>query len=101
MPVLNFPNSAKTANGGAAPIDPPGGGGDDGGDMEDRVKRLEQLADKTGERLNLIERDLAVIKSNYSTKADVAEASNKIIMWVVGAFFLVQLLPAILKKFGL
>ena len=38
---------------------------------------------------------------NIATKADVAEAKNSIIMWCVSAVLLAQLLPAILKKFGL
>lgn|GEM_PF-3044017 len=70
-------------------------------DMEARVAKLEAIAEKTAERLTTLERDVAVIKSNYSTKADVAEAKNSVIMWVVSAILLAQLLPAILKKFGL
>ena len=73
----------------------------DNGDMEARVAKLESLAEKTSERLTAIEKDVAVIKSNYATKADIAEAKNSVIMWVVSAIFLAQLLPAILKKFGL
>ena len=73
----------------------------DNGDMETRVAKLESHAEKTGERLAAIEKDLAVIKSNYATKADIAEAKNSIIMWVVSAILLAQLLPPLLKKFGL
>lgn len=73
-----------------------GGGGGDNGDMETRVARLEELAQKTGDRLGRIETDLAVMKAqaaHYATKADVSEAKAAIIMWVVGAIFLAQLLP--------
>lgn len=73
----------------------------DNGDMEARVAKLETLTEKTSERLIAIEKDVAVIKSNYATKADIAEAKNSVIMWVVSAILLAQLLPAILKKFGL
>ena len=76
--------------------------------MEARVTKLETLAEKTGERLVAIEKDTAIIKSqmdsftkHYATKADLTEAKNSIIMWVVSAILLAQLLPALLKKFGL
>lgn len=69
--------------------------------MEARIAKLEALADKTMERLGALERDLAVIKSNYATKADISEAKNSIVMWVVSAILLAQLLPGLLKKFGI
>jgi hypothetical protein len=89
--------------------------------MEARVAELEQIAKKTAEHLGNLERDVAVIKSNYATKADIVEVKgevtfiklnyatkadmlemkNSIIMWVVSAFFLTQLLPGLLKRFGL
>lgn len=88
------------------------GGPPDNGDMEQRVAKLEALAEKTNDRLVAIERDVAIIKSNYATKEDVAalrgdmktavaEAKNSIIMWVVSAILLAQLLPSILKKLGM
>ena len=79
----------------------PGGEPPDNGDMETRIAKLESIAEKTSDRLAALERDVAVIKSNYSTKADVAEAKNSVIMWVVSAILLAQMLPALLKKFGL
>jgi ABC-type metal ion transport system substrate-binding protein len=80
-------------------------------DLNDRVDRLEAIAEKTAERLLALERDVAIIKSNYATKADlaalraelkvdIAEAKVSIIMWVVTAIFLAQLLPALLKRYG-
>jgi hypothetical protein len=92
-------------------VDPPGGGGDNG-DMEARISRLESVAEKTDARLHAIEKDVAVIKSSHATREDVAalrgdmkssvaEAKNSIIMWVVSAILLAQLLPALLKRFGL
>ena len=94
-PTPLFPSLQSVGDGSSGPPDPP----DD--DMQARVAKLESLAEKTGERLNAIERDLAVIKSNYATKADLAEGNNRIIMWVVGAIFLAQLLPAVLQRIGL
>jgi hypothetical protein len=84
-------------------------------DMETRITKLEALAEKVSERLNGIDRDLAVLRSesrHFATKEDlarvegglqakIAESQNKVIMWVVSAIFLAQLLPALLKKFGL
>lgn len=74
----------------------------DNGDMEARITKLEAIAEKTSERLAAIEKDVAVIKSNYATKADVegaktavSEAKSSIIQWVVGAILVSQLLPAI------
>ncbi|ANN71528.1 hypothetical protein BAU08_09435 [Bordetella bronchialis] len=61
--------------------------------MERRVKALEDA-------MIQVKQDLAVIRSNYATQANVeavkssvAEAKSAIIMWVVGAIFLAQVLP--------
>lgn len=96
------------------PIDPRGGARAFGGEppyddgMEARVAKLESLAEKTGERLNAIDLRLARIEArqeeftkHYATKADLTEAKNSIIMWVVSAILLAQVLPPLLKKFGL
>lgn len=99
--------SKGPARPGQPPVDGGAGGGDDDG-MEARVSKLEGLAEKTGERLMAIERDVAVIKvqmdafaKHYATKADLIEAKNSIIMWVVSAILLAQLLPTLLHKLGL
>lgn len=65
--------------------------------MEVRVAKLEAFAQDTRERLVRMETRM----ESFATKADLAEAKNSIIMWVVSAILLAQLLPAILKKFGL
>jgi hypothetical protein len=46
--------------------------------METRTSSLELMAEKTLERVTLLEVDLAVIKSNYSTKEDVAKVKEDI-----------------------
>ncbi len=81
-------------------VDRPGGPPDDP-TMEERVKKLEAA-------LSTLQQDVAVVRANYATKADVeavktsvAEAKSTIILWVVSAIFLAQLLPALLKKLGL
>lgn len=77
-----------------APLPKAGGPGDNGG-MEARVKALEIAMAQA-------QQDLAVIRSNYatkediaSTKTDIASAKASIIMWVVGAIIFAQVLPAL------
>ena len=76
--------------------------------METRVAKLEAIAEKTSERLAQVDVRLTRIEAkqdefskHYATKADLTEAKNSIIMWVVSAVLLAQVLPAILKKLGL
>lgn len=46
---------------------------------------LETFAEKAGDRLVTIEKDVAVVKSNYATRADVSDAKNSIILWLITA----------------
>ena len=84
--------------------------------MEQRVTKLES-------EMETIKLDLGILKATVATKADladlkantsaaiaevkadtktaIAEAKNAIIAWVVGAVFLAQLLPGVLRKLGL
>ncbi|GAB3407753.1 hypothetical protein NX774_14670 [Massilia agilis] len=79
--------------------------GDEGtsydGEMEARLAKLES-------DLAAIKTDLAVIKATGATRTDLAElkgetkaaiadAKASIIVWVVGAVFIAQLLPALLQ----
>lgn len=88
--------------------EPPTGGGG-GPPLETRVVKLENAAQEARDRLVRIEARLEHIDAKIShematkdsVKAAISDAKNSIIMWVVSAFFLAQLLPAILKKLGL
>lgn len=91
--------------------------------MNERVEKLELLAADTSNRLSALEQDVAMIKANGATKADIAElrsefkiniaelrsemlsaiaeAKSSLIFWVVGSVFLAQLLPRLLERPGL
>ncbi|EPF3482888.1 hypothetical protein ACSR1M_004719 [Klebsiella pneumoniae] len=56
--------------------------------MLQRIKYLEKDTQQ-------MKTDLAVMRSNYATKADVSDAKTSIILWVVGAVVVTQLIPAI------
>ncbi len=63
-------------------------------ELAERVTSLER-------ELPAMKTDIAVVKSNYTSKADLSDARNAIIVWVVSAVFMAQLLPVFLKRFGL
>jgi hypothetical protein len=80
-----------------------GGSGNDGG-MEARVSKLESIAEKTSEKLAAIDLRLTKLETrseSFATKADVSDAKYQIVVWVVATFILSQVLPIVLKKFGL
>jgi hypothetical protein len=87
-------------------------------EMNERVEKLEVMAEKTSDRLYALERDVAMITANGATKADIAElkaaiagvkgeltsaiaqAKTSVTLWVVSAIFLAQVLPTLLSKLG-
>lgn len=82
------------------PIDNVSDSGDDG-QMEKRIEKLET-------ELAAIKLDVGIIKATGATKTDIAElratmseVKSGIILWVVTAVVLAQILPVLLKKFGL
>lgn len=94
MPEVSYLRSVPPA-----PKPPPGGGGTiPPMDHEKRIERMEALAEKTGERLANIERDLAVLRAEstrYATKEDLHRELHGTTWKLVGAIILAQLLPAI------
>lgn len=51
--------------------------------MEERRSKLESITEKTLERLSALEVDLAVVKSNYATKEDLAKMEGTLLKWFV------------------
>ena len=51
--------------------------------MEARLSKLELLAEKSLERTSSLELDLAVIKSNYATKEDLAKTEATLLKWFI------------------
>ena len=52
--------------------------------MDARIAKLEALADKAGAQLATLERDIAVIKSNYATREDLHKAINDQTWKIIG-----------------
>ena len=52
--------------------------------MEDRRSKLESITEKTLERLSALEVDLAMVKSNYATKEDLAKMEGTLLRWFIG-----------------
>ena len=112
----NEPKAGEVAGGGEPPYD---------GDMEKRVEKIE--ADLTAIKIDVAlivangatKTDMAelsyatkaeiaelraltkadIAESRAATKAEIAEAKTAIILWVVGAIFISQLLPSVIKLF--
>ena len=69
--------------------------------MEIRMNKMEADIAAMKSDLITLNIDMAVVKANYATKTDVLAAKHSIVMWIVSAILLAQLLPPVLRKFGL
>lgn len=47
-------------------------------DLSQRVAKLESIAEKNSAQLTALEKDVAVIKSNYATKEDLSRVEGSI-----------------------
>lgn len=61
------------------------------------MSQLEETVAAIDRRLNTLGKDVEVIKANYATKADVSDAKNTIVMWVVGSVLVAQVLSPLIK----
>lgn len=68
--------------------------------VDRRLGLVEERVTGLDARVKVVEQDLAVIKSNYATKADVSDAKVSIIMWIVATVLFAQLIPQLIKAFG-
>ena len=51
--------------------------------VKDRQLKLTSISEKTLERLSALEIDLAVIRSNYATKEDIARMEVTLLKWYI------------------
>lgn len=51
--------------------------------MEARLTKLESLAEQALERISALELDVAVIKSNYATREDIAKLESTLLKWFI------------------
>jgi hypothetical protein len=65
--------------------------------LSKQVAGLYEQSSSLSKQIAGIDSRLAVVESNYATKADVLGAKNSIIMWVVSAVLFAQVIPTLLK----
>lgn len=93
--------STTKADGAAPPKGPVDNGGqnEDDGRMDARLTKLESIAEKTQDRLASIEQDVAVIKSNYATKADISALESTLLKWFIATAVTMTGLAFTIAKF--
>ena len=52
--------------------------------MENRILNLVSINQNILDRLSALEADLAVVKSNYATKEDLAKMEGTLLKWFIG-----------------
>ena len=67
--------------------------------MENRILNLVSINQNILDRLSALEADLAVVKSNYATKEDLAKMEGTLLKWFIGTAVVISGIAFTAAKF--
>ena len=67
--------------------------------MENRILNLVSINQNILDRLSALEADLAVVKSNYATKEDLAKMEGTLLKWFIGTVVVISGIAFTAAKF--
>ena len=67
--------------------------------MENRILNLVSINQNILDRLSALEADLAVVKSNYATKEDLAKIEGTLLKWFIGTAVVISCIAFTAAKF--